>query len=254
MIGERITSRANARVKYLRKLGTSRSFRYENRAFLCDGEKLLIEAHETEMKLGMVLVDELRLENLAQELPWLEEYRLFPAPGEVLASASALETPQSVLFDCAMPEPAQTCQAGMILLDRLQDAGNVGTIIRTADAFGLSGVVLDGCVDPFNPKTVRAAMGSIFRVPLLEAELMTFVPECRERGIMVCAAMLTPEAKSVFEVTLKHTVVIVGNEGSGVRPELAALCDHSIILPMRGETESLNASVAAAILIWEMTK
>lgn len=255
MIGERITSRANTRVKYLRKLGASRSFRYEARAFLCDGEKLLDEAHRTGMKLGDVLVDELRLETLVAERPWLSDYTVYPAPYEVLASASALETPQGVLFACAMPEtPVFAPQPGMILLDRLQDTGNVGTILRTADAFGVPGVVLDGCADPFNPKTVRAAMGSIFRVPLTCAALTETVAACRERGIITCAATLSPRAVPVSTVELKHAVVIIGNEGAGVRPALAACCDHEIILPMRGEAESLNAAVAAGIFMWEMTK
>lgn len=247
-----IESKANARVKHMRKLGVSRSYRYENQSFLCDGVKLLDEAKRSGTTIRQVFVEETKLEELFCGRPWLQEIPVFTTPDLVLRSMSSLDTPQSVLFECEMKQSAFCCLPRTILLDRLQDVGNIGTIIRSADAFSLSGVVLDGCADPYNPKTVRAAMGSIFRVPIVEYDCLSAISQCRAEGIPVYAAVLSDRAKPVCDVDLKQAVVIIGNEGAGIREEVAAACEN-IIIPMSGQAESLNAAVAAGILIWQMS-
>jgi len=250
MIG-RVESRTNAKVKHLRKLGTSRSYRYACKTFLCDGMKLLDEAYRSNAVIRQVFVEESKLDLLLAEREWLQKLPVFSVPEHVFSSISSLDSPQAVLFECEMNLRPFACAPRMVLLDHLQDVGNIGTIIRTADAFSISGVVLDGCADPYNPKTVRAAMGSIFRVPVMEADLMDAIGKFEAAGVPTYAAVLSDRAEDVRTCDLKNAAVIIGNEGAGVRRELAECCKN-LIIPMSGKTESLNAAVAASILIWQM--
>lgn len=251
MIG-RIESRTNAKVKHLRKLGTSRSYRYECETFLCDGMKLLDEAYRSNAVIRQVFVEESKLDALLYDRAWLNDYPVYAVPEDVFASMSSLDSPQAVLFECEMNLHPFACAPRMVLLDHLQDVGNIGTIIRTADAFSVSGVVLDGCADPYNPKTVRAAMGSIFRVPVMEQDLMEVIEIFETEKIPTYAAVLSERAEDVRRIDLKHAAVIIGNEGAGVRKELAERVKN-LIIPMSGQAESLNAAVAASILIWQMS-
>ncbi len=251
MIG-RIESRTNAKVKHLRKLGTSRSYRYECKTFLCDGMKLLDEAYRSNAVIRQVFVEESKLDALLSEREWLNTYAVYAVPESVFTSMSSLDTPQAVLFECEMNLRPFACAPKMVLLDHLQDVGNIGTIIRTADAFSVSGVVLDGCADPYNPKTVRAAMGSIFRVPVMEANLFDAIAEFHSAKIPTYAAVLSDRAKDVRSLDLTNAAVIIGNEGAGIRQELSERCEN-LIIPMTGQAESLNAAVAASILIWQMS-
>lgn len=249
---QHVESKTNAKVKHMRKLGVSRSYRYECQSFLCDGLKLLDEAKRSGATIRQVFVEESKLESLLSGRDWLSDVLVCTASDSVMRSMSSLDTPQSVLFECEMNLCEFSAKPRMILLDHLQDVGNIGTIIRTADAFSLSGVVLDGCADPYNPKTVRAAMGSIFRVPLMECDCLSAIEKYRKAGVSAYAAMLSDSAKSVCEIDLKQAAVIVGNEGAGVRAEVASACEN-LIIPMSGEAESLNVAVAASILIWQMS-
>ncbi len=249
-----IESRANSLVKHLRKLGTSRSYRREKQEFLCDGPKLLEEAYRAGADIHDILVDANALEKLLERLPWLENKKVsLSAPG-ILESASAVETPQGVLFSCAIPNLKPGEHGRVILLDRLQDTGNMGTIIRGADAFGIDAVIAEDSADFFNPKTVRAAMGALFRVPVFQTNIVNAIEKCREANIPVYAAMLNREAKSPDKLNLSRAAVIIGNEGSGVREEIADCADGAVFIPMPGQAESLNAAVAASILMWEMTR
>ncbi len=249
---QHLESKTNAKVKHMRKLGVSRSYRYECHSFLCDGLKLLDEAARSKATIRQVFVEESQLESLLSGRNWLLDIPVYTASESVMRSMSSLDTPQSVLFECEMNLCEFSAQPRMILLDHLQDVGNIGTIIRTADAFSLAGVVLDGCADPYNPKTVRAAMGSIFRVPLMECDCLVAADAYRAVQVPVYAAVLSDRAKSVSELDLKRAAVIVGNEGAGVRAEVTASCEN-LIIPMSGEAESLNVAVAAGILIWQMS-
>ena len=138
----------------------------------------------------------------------------------------------------------------------LQDPGNLGTILRTADAFALDLVILcEGCTDPTAPKVVRATMGAAFRQPVCQMPLTDAVSALRAQQIPVYAAALEPDSVPVpAEGLPARAAVIIGNEGRGVTAAALEQCDQKLIIPMAGRAESLNAGVAAAILIWEMTK
>lgn len=249
-----IESRANSLVKHLRKLGASRSYRREKQEFLCDGPKLLEEAYRAGAEIHDILVDAAAWENLLKRLPWLENEKVsLSAPG-VLDSASAVETPQGVLFSCGIPKREAGKKGRLLLLDHLQDTGNMGTIIRSADAFGIDAVIAEDSADFWNPKTVRAAMGALFRVPVFQAQLTDTIAECRKADIPVYAAILNRDARSPDKLNLSRSAVIIGNEGSGVRKEIADCADGAVFIPMPGDAESLNAAVAASILMWEMTR
>ena len=141
-----------------------------------------------------------------------------------------------------------------ILLDSLQDSGNIGTIIRTAEALGVSGVIMSpDCADIYSPKTVRSAMGSLFRLPVYRCELTETISAMKEAGFGVYAAVLNEGAEKAGSTDLSgNAAVVIGNEGSGVSEAVIKCCTGGIYIPIE-RAESLNASVAAAILCWEMT-
>jgi len=141
----------------------------------------------------------------------------------------------------------------LVMLDGVQDPGNVGTVIRTAEALGLDGVVLSrGCADVWSAKTLRASMGSALRLPCMCAELTEIIPQASREGFAVYGAMLDKSAQSLGGFCFpEKTAVVIGSEGSGVSAAAAALCQGSLYIPISG-AESLNAAVAAAIIMWQM--
>ena len=246
---EKITSRQNSTVKKLRALAKDKAFRASCGEFVCDGTKLLAEALRENFEITSVLVSE----DAVSTLPDLGGVNAFIAPEDVLDSITSLKSSQNVIFSCKIKKTSDTTIRTAILLDRLQDTGNIGTIIRTADAFGIDAVFCDGCADVYNPKTIRSAMGSIFRVPVINEDFLTLIPRLRSDGKAVWCSELYGDVKTISECDLKNAFVVIGNEGNGVRPEISALCDGSVIIPMAGDAESLNAAVAAAVFMYEMS-
>ncbi|MBQ9985441.1 MAG: RNA methyltransferase [Oscillospiraceae bacterium] len=246
---ERITSRQNKTVKYIRALSRERDLRHSAGEFVCDGEKLLLEAVAEHMEIPLVLASEVA----AERLPDIPGAKICVAPQDILDSITTLKTAQSVIFTCRMKKAEYKAMPCALLLDRLQDTGNLGTIIRTADAFGIGAVFEDGCADIYNPKTVRSAMGSIFRVPVVSADFTELIPRLRAEGMKVYASELYGDVMELPDTDLNNAAVIIGNEGNGVRREVAQLADASVIIPMRGGAESLNAAVAASIFMYKMS-
>ncbi len=247
---ERITSRQNQTVKKLRALARDKDFRFSCREFVCDGEKLLSEAVSQNVEITSLLVTD----GYESKIPSDLHDRLFVAPQDVLDSITTLKTSQNVIFSCRMRDNAIGDIERALLLDRLQDTGNIGTIIRTADAFSLDAIFCDGTADIYNPKTIRSAMGSIFRVPVIFADFESLIPTLRNDGKKILASELYGKVSTLSDCDLKNTFIVIGNEGNGVRPEISKLCDGSVIIPMSGGAESLNAAVAAAIFMYEMSK
>jgi TrmH family RNA methyltransferase len=158
-----------------------------------------------------------------------------------------------VVFTLPLPEYKTRLEGARFLaLDSLRDPGNMGTILRTADAFGLDGVILLGdCVDVFSPKVVRSAMGSLFGSKIYAMTAADLRAQLDDKGLPLYAATLAPDSRPITEVSLKQGCVIVGNEAHGVSPETIACCHGSVIIPIQS-AESLNAGIAAGILMWEM--
>ena len=248
MMEERITSRQNPLLVHIRKLLTNRSYREKCGEFAADGTKLLCEAAQWFPGLRTVVAqDGIELCKLPDAV------RVVRVPEDVMKSVSPMEAPQGALFVCAIPEKTEAAiLPGSVLLDGIQDPGNLGTILRTADALGIPAVLLDGCADAWNPKTVRASMGAVFRTPPRRMTGQEAVAACRAAGIPLFAAALREDARDIREVPLQNAAVIIGSEGQGVRAALLEAADGSIIIPMEPRCESLNAAVAAAIVMWQM--
>lgn len=242
-----ITSRKNPLIVHLKKLGADGGYRRGSCEFLCDGEKLLKEALTNGAVITAVLFSGGEPEGLPDSIP------VYSVPRDILETISPLKTPQDVLFSCRLPESADLPrdEGFHIILEGIQDPGNVGTILRTAGAFNVRSVILlGGCADPYNPKTIRATMGAVFRQPIVSAGLDD-IRAIKESGLKIYGATLNETSRDIRDMTFKNAAIAIGSEGRGLSPALRTLCDETIIIPMSPRCESLNAAVAAAIVMWE---
>lgn len=249
----KIDSRKNPLALHLKKLSSDKSYREQKGEFLCDGEKLLREAVLFGAQIRAVLTS-------GEPPHWLPEtIPVYCTAQEILDSISPLKTPQSVLFSCAIPGGATPDISALdngtlIVLEGIQDPGNVGTVLRTANAFGIPAVLLTGnCADPYHPKTVRATMGAIFRQKLIIVGTQE-LSALKKSGWHLYGAALTETSRDIRQMSLHKVAIIIGSEGRGLSPEMLALCDEKIIIPMAASSESLNAAVAAAVIMWEAGK
>ena len=242
-----ITSRKNPLLQQVRKLLSSRKAREEAGLFVSDGTKLLSEAVRWYPGLDTVILSE----GVQAQVP--ETVRLIRVPEDVMASISPMETPQGALFLCRLPEKKEFLpKPGMLLLDGIQDPGNLGTILRTADALDIPVALLEGCADPYSHKVVRASMGAVFRVQPVLSTWSEVSEKCRHAGIPIGVTALSPRAKDLRQANLGAMAVVIGSEGRGVRQEILDAADAELIIPMNPHCESLNAAVAATIVLWQM--
>lgn len=247
MTEERITARKNPLMQQIRRLLSSRAERERTGLFAAEGTKLLEEAVRYCPGLDTVVL----AEGVEARVP--AHVRLVRVPADVLTSVSTMQTPQGALFLCRLPDPQPFVPVpGMLLLDGIQDPGNLGTILRTADALDIPVALLEGCADPYQFKTVRSSMGAVFRTPPVQTDWQTARDACRRAGIPVGAAALTQRARDLRELPLNTMAVVVGSEGRGVRPQVLSDADAELVIPMSARCESLNAAVAAAIIGWQM--
>ena len=245
---ERITSAKNPLIAHLKKLHTDRAYRAQCGQFLCEGRKLLREALQWYPKIDTVVATE------GFELPELPPgTRVVTVPESLMERISVMKSPQGVLFTCALPvERPLTVRRGMLLLDRIQDPGNLGTILRTADALDVPVLLTNGCADPFSEKTVRASMGAVLRTPPQSAPMEEILAACRAQGVQLAATALAPDSEDLRRVHMNDYLVVIGSEGQGICQELLDASDKKIIIPMQQRCESLNAAVAATIVLWQM--
>lgn len=246
---ETITSRQNPLFQAIRKLNSSSAFRRQQGLFVCEGPKLLGEA----VKWGAGLETVVSAPGAA--LPGLDAERRVETPAEVLRSLCDTETPQGVLFTCRLPDtalPDKLSPGRYLVLDGVQDPGNLGTVWRTADALGASGLLLTGpCADPFSPKAVRATMGACFRLPVWRGEREAVAELLKRSGIPLYATALREDAEDVRRASLQNAALVIGSEGRGISEEMLALSERTLKIPMEARCESLNAAVAAAVVLWE---
>ena len=244
---ERITSRKNPLLQQVRRLLSSRKDREREGLFVADGTKLLQEAVKWWPGLETVILSD----GVQVQLP--EHVRVVTVPGDVMESISPMQTPQGALFVCRLPQKtAFSPKSGMLLLDGIQDPGNLGTILRTADALEIPVALLEGCADPYSHKVVRASMGAVFRTPVVQTDWKTVQQACRDAGICVAVTALTDRAQDLRKAELRSMAVVIGSEGRGVRQEILDNAQAELIIPMNERCESLNAAIAAAIVMWQM--
>lgn len=244
---ERILSRKNPLLQQVRRLLTSKKERTAAGLFVADGTKLLAEAVKYWDGLETVILSD----GVDAQVP--QGVRVVRVPEDVMASISPMEMPQGALFLCRLPEHEQfASKPGMLLLDGIQDPGNLGTILRTADALDIPVALLEGCADPYSHKVVRASMGAVFRRPVVQTTWQEAKNACAREKIPLAVTALSPQSVDIRTAPLNTMAVVIGSEGQGVRREILDSADTQLIIPMNSRCESLNAAIAAAIVMWQM--
>lgn len=271
---EVITSRNNPKVKWAASLASKKGRDCE-RAFIAEGEKLSYEAFDSSLPVTHVFICESKKEKLLEKISKYNGIDLYKNTEVILLSDGAFEkistenAPQGIItvikyldffrdIDIIYKEEFFLgAEERAIILSSVRDPGNLGSVIRSAAAFGVDHVILTSdCADLYNPKTVRSAMGSLFRVKVTRvADMKVCISHLREIGRRVFSAELSDGAKPISSIGLStYDLVIIGNEGHGVDPMLSAASTGSVYIPISKKTESLNAAVAAAVFMWEQGK
>ncbi len=249
---KRILSRDNPKVKHALKL-KNRKFRHKEEMFLIEGEKMFEEALQRKDLLVRVFVEESREKDyirMSQPELEIEEYIL---DSRLMRLICDTETPQGIAAVVKMPQwslqNAVNNDGFFILLDRMSDPGNMGTIIRTAWAFEIDGILLTrGCVDPFNPKTVRASMGGVFNLPIFSSIEVEELVYLQSNGYSLLCTDLEADVSFLFQDFTGRKVLVIGNEDHGVSEEIKSICDVCFKIPINPRVDSLNAAVACAII------
>ncbi len=265
-----ITSRQNRLVVDTGKLG-ARKARSETGLFRFDGIKLLTEAVEKGVEIRHILILAGRETRVLSALCGFEQRDALRDAAvhilaeEVFEKLSEEKAPEGVITVAAAPK-AHKCgqeamsmlgetEGGILLLEAVRDPGNLGTILRSAAAFGVGAVAISrDCADLYNSKTVRGAMGALFRLPIAVVDdMLAAIQLLQRRGRRVYAAALDPSAcRLAPDVLGRGDCVVVGNEGHGLLPTTVAGCDATLYIPMESGSESLNAAVAASVILWNM--
>ena len=263
MTVERITSLKNPRILAWRSLKEPKG-RKAHEAFLVEGLRMTEEALFSPFPLLALLLREGDADLEEQVLSLLDRMpaerrnalSVFRLPPHVFAAVTDTKTPQGVAAVLRLMQPLLPAGRRFVALDGLQDPGNVGTVLRTADAAGFDGVILGpDCADVFSPKVLRASMGSIFRVGLaFPGDLSLALEEMRTQGFSVLASVLDGSPFYGRGNVGEKLVLVIGNEGNGISGAVRAVSTHLLRLPMRGGAESLNAAVAAGIMMYDLTR
>lgn len=255
-----ITSKDNPNIKLFRKLTESKKCRRETGMFPLEGIRLISDAILENAELHSVFVTESFSDKQGEALNFPSGTSLFVITDELGKSISDTSSAQGVFAVCkAVPKPnfSRTVKQGgrYLLLCNIQDPGNLGTIIRTADAVGLDGVFLSDCCEMYNPKVIRSTMGSLFRLNVSEAGFEEIFPLFAERGVPTYAAVVDGDAVSLTDCGFAEGgAVLIGNEGNGLPKDIAERCTKKLTIKMNGNINSLNAAMAAGIIMWELVK
>lgn len=239
------TSIDNKKIKDIKKL-QQRKYREKTGEFLVEGSHLVLEAFKTGALKELILEQD---ELFPLDIP------TFYVTNDIIHYLSDVESPQNVMGICTKCQNKDKLGDKILVLDALQDPGNLGTIIRSAVAFNVDTIILGkNTVDVYNPKVVRASQGMIFHIPIIEKDLTTILPELKKEGYKIMGTRVT-HGKSLkkLEKSLK-SVIIMGNEGNGISEEVADLCDEFIYIDMNSTCESLNVGVATSIILYEFDK
>lgn len=252
-----ITSLQNTVVKQVKELLTKKSARKKQGLFVVEGLRGVKEIPDKLGQIEYVVATEAALKTLPETVQAPKCYVVSEA---IFEKISETKSPQGVLAIVKIPATSLDAidmgKGPYLVLENLQDPGNLGTIIRSAHAFNFKGIFLTkGCVDPYAPKVVRATMSSLFYMPMvIDQDMETYVAHFKSKGVPLYVTALAKEAQPIREVSFKpNAALVIGNEGNGVTPYCLEVADSIIMIPMPGHAESLNASVAAAICMYEMT-
>lgn len=252
----KITSKDNDTVKRITQLQKSSAKRREEGVFVLEGLRLCTDAVKSGHIPEITVVSSSALDKYYSEIVALGAASSFVVPDSLFAKISDTVSPQGILCVCKIPQHNGTDidrRGKYIALDNLQDPSNLGAIARTAEALGISGIIVQGGCDPYSSKSLRASMGALLRIPLYRTDDMFGI--ITEYGFTSFATVISGHTHNVGEMMFPDgCVVIIGNEANGISAETGAKADMKITIPMRGKAESLNAAVAASIVMWEMCK
>lgn len=248
---DNISSRKNAYIAHVRSLAADGDYRRRHGEYLCDGVKTLLEAIRFGAEISSVLWKE-----APQDIEGLCCTMQYSAPAELFDYASTMKNSPGPLFTVRIPEARSDEHIkNAIVLENVQDPGNVGTVIRSANAFEIGAVILVGaCADLYNPKTVRATMGAIFRQRVLTLDMKALHELLEKNGLRLYGAALSDCAEDIRSVPVADSAVAIGSEGKGLSRDFLNMCSGEVIIPMNRDSESLNAGAAASVIMWEMAR
>ncbi len=255
-----ITSKDNEIIKNIRKL-KEKKYRDSAGEYIVEGVKLIEEAIEEDVKIKKIVVCEECLEGkeIDQKLLYkIAKYECIYVTAKVFGLLTDVVNPQgmlAVIEKRSSEDEINYTEDVIVVLDGIQDPGNLGTILRTVDSVGLSQIVLSKTsVDAYNPKVVRSTMGAIFRVKIIEAEnLVETLKNMKKHKFKVVATSLSG-SESIYKMDYNKKVIVIGNESKGVSKEILDVSDSKIKIPMLGKTESLNASIATGVILYEYVR
>lgn len=262
---QKITSKDNEFVKHVKKL-KDKKYRDQNNEFVVEGIKLVKEAIQEKAEIKQIIICEEceNVDNIPKDLTYeIAKFECIYVTKQVFATLTEVKNPQGILAvvskNTVTDENIKTqidySQEIIVALDDIQDPGNLGTILRTVDSIGLTQILVSkGTADCFNPKVVRSTMGAIFRVKIIECEnLMETLKEAKKHHFKVMVTSLQTK-NSIYDIDYNKKVIVIGNEANGVEPQIQDLADEKVKIPMLGKTESLNASVATGIVLYEYVR
>ncbi|MCY6958709.1 TrmH family RNA methyltransferase [Clostridium brassicae] len=253
-----IESKQNSLIKEVKKLH-KKKYRNEKKQFVVEGFRFVEEALKSSFNVPYIFVSESgmdRYKSFKIEALINKNTEVYSISDTILKEICNTDTPQGILgvVDNKSVEVENTI-GFYVLVDKIQDPGNMGTIIRTAHASGALGVIITkGTVDIYNDKTLRSTMGSIFNIPIIEDEDLVTIRSLKEKGFKIIVSSLDTD-KNFYDIDLNQKIIIaVGNEGNGISEEIYSIGDEKVKIPMPGGAESLNAAVAAGIMVYEAVR
>ena len=255
-----ITAKNNPKIKEIKALLTSSKERKNNGLFVLEGVRLCCDAIKSGCKIMSAFCTETCVEKYSEDIALVQENcdNFYLVSNDVLKTISDTVNPQGVVCVAKMSTNDFEYESGKkyIALDTVQNPDNLGAISRTAEAFGIDGLVIFGGCDIYNPKALRASMGALIRLPVKVCQsLEEEIEKCKKVEISSFATVPDRDAKDITKVDFsKGAFCIIGNEGNGVSQEIIELCDEKITIKMAGRAESLNAAAAASITMWELVK
>ena len=251
-----ISSKNNEIIKNIKKL---KDKKYRENKFIVEGERIVEEAIQENVEISVIVIEESFYNNIEKQdlIKKTTKYNTLIVTDKVFLDISDVKTPQGILAVINKNENKEIDKNApyIMALDNLQDPGNIGTIIRTLDSANIKQLIVSkGSVDAYSPKVVRSTMGAIFRVNVIEVEnLEETMQNLKKSGFEVVSTSLETD-KSIYDISYNKKIVVIGNEANGVSKEILEMSDYKVKIPMLGKTESLNASVAASIMIYEYVR
>ncbi len=251
---EFITSRNNSSVIEASKL-KDKKYRERTGLYCFEGRKLFEEALISSTDIKRVFVREdsyIQNKNLLDRT----DATIYTVSQSVYEKLTEDKAPDGIFAVAKKPLSSPELKGKCFILSEVRDPGNIGTCIRSARAFGIDTLILHSCADIYNPKVIRSTMGAFFRQNMIVTDdISSLLSELQDKGYRVLPTALSSKSISLSDIEINEkTVFIVGNEGHGISHDLLDRCNDAVIIPMKGDTESLNASVAASLLMWEMSK